>query len=112
MTFEQEKIKEFEEKYSRGGFGDTKIYQQVLSDFEQALRQARLNALEEVEKKISYAYYCLENAIRHEREGTNIEGHEKDVDIYLSQVKQIIKTLTAQDARYAKKDAIYKTRKA
>lgn len=49
--------------------------------------------VEKIEPKLSYALYNLKNSIRHEREGTNIHGHENDLDRDLQDLDDVLALL-------------------
>lgn len=44
----------------------------------------------EVDIKLSYLHYNLRNAIRNERRGLNINGHQGDVDKYVNELCHLI----------------------
>lgn len=63
-----------------------------LRDANLALHTVAENARREVkgvQREASYIHYNLRNAIRSERNGTNINGHEKDVDRWLEELQKL-----------------------
>jgi len=48
---------------------------------------------EKIESELSYALYNLKHSIKHEREGTNIHGHENDLDRDLQALDDLLASL-------------------
>lgn len=89
MTNEKELREDWKYVWERQEFMPLDIADWWLSKFHSHTQEV----VEKIELKLSYALYNLKNSIRHEREGTNIHGHENDLDRDLQDLDDVLALL-------------------